>query len=151
MGLDCSHGAFHGAYSSFDRFRRAVCRSIGGSFPPHRVPGDPRWNEPVENPDKPGEFLDEGQFYYPEGWDQAAHPGLHEFFLHSDCDGEISPELCSALADEMEPLLPIIGKFDFLYGGGHIKLYGDGLEGTLRQFIAGCRAAAAAGEPLLFR
>ncbi len=35
MGLDCSHNAFHGAYSSFNRFRQFVSKSIGGSYPPH--------------------------------------------------------------------------------------------------------------------
>jgi hypothetical protein len=35
MGLDCSHDAFHGAYSAFNSFRKFICKAIGGSFPPH--------------------------------------------------------------------------------------------------------------------
>ena len=35
MGLSASHGGYNGAYSKFNRLRVAVCRAIGGSWPPH--------------------------------------------------------------------------------------------------------------------
>ncbi|WP_244185725.1 hypothetical protein [Bacillus sonorensis] len=36
------------------------------------------------------------------------HKGLTEFFGHSDCDGEISPEMCKIVADELEAILPYV-------------------------------------------
>jgi hypothetical protein len=32
MGLDTTHNAFHGAYSSFMRFREGVITATGGKF-----------------------------------------------------------------------------------------------------------------------
>lgn len=130
MGLDVSHDAWTGAYSAFNRFRQAVCGALGGSFPPHEEEG-----------------LDPDSWYWgneaqPEEW-----PGLKVFLAHSDCDGEISPEDAAKIADEMERLLPKIEALPI--GGGHIQRDGGIRKVTIR-FIDGCRAAAAAGEPLIF-
>ena len=130
MGLDTSHGAFHGAYSAFNRLRQAVAEATGGSFPPRK--------------DK---NLDQSQCYFGDDYDPATHPGLMEFLSHSDCDGEISPEMCQKVADDLEALLPVLDKRTDT--GGHLRgypRYGD----VTRAFIAGCRAAAKANEPLEF-
>lgn len=131
MGLDCSHDAFSGAYSAFNRFRKTVAKAAGGgSISPHD--------------DK---SLDDNMWYWGKGYNRETHPGLYEFFMHSDCDGDISPEMCVRVADELEALLPKIDQFGF--GGGHIDRDG-GFGAVTRRFIAGCRAAAAAGEALEF-
>jgi hypothetical protein len=83
MGLDISHDAFSGAYSTFGRFRREIARVVGVKFPPH--------NDPE---------LDNVFIYFPEGFEDRA-PGLFEFFCHSDCDGEIGPDTAAKLADEL--------------------------------------------------
>ena len=148
MGLDCSHDAFHGAYSAFNRLRQEVARAIGGSFPPH-------W-EYSEN----GSLLEEnGQvvynrelqgdsWYWGEGFAEHTHPGLYEFLSHSDCDGEISPEKCVQVADYLEEILPKVEALN-RQAKGHIAFYG-GYVTVLKKFIAGCRAAANAKEPLKF-
>ena len=112
MGLDCSHDAFHGAYSAFNRLRQEVCRAAGGEY------------------------------------NIESNPGLFEFLNHSDCDGEISPEMCKLVADELEELMPKF-KESLPPSGGHIALQ-EGYVNVLRKFIEGCRAAYAAGEPLIF-
>lgn len=66
---------------------------------------------------------------------EESHPGLWSFFCHSDCEGEMTAEECAACANEMEALLPILS--------------GEVLERT-RKWIAGCRAAVKANEPLEF-
>lgn len=130
MGLDCSHDAWNGAYSAFDRFRSAVCRAWGG-----------RW---VEGPPSPQMY-----WYTPDDTSKDTHPGLYEFLSHSDCDGEISPELCKHLAKEMTELLPALEILDNLeQPGGHLSHLG--YTGAARRFIKGCEAAAAANEPLEF-
>lgn len=151
MGLDCSHDAFHGAYSAFNRFRQAVCKALGpnASFPPHwqyDEKGDMRKDENgLVMYDR---SLDERNIYFPEGFSEEANPGLWEFLTHSDCDGEISPEMCVKVADEMEKLLPAIEGLGW-DSHGHIAARG-GLVEVTKKFIAGCRAAAEAGEPLDF-
>jgi hypothetical protein len=134
MGLYVSHNAFNGAYSAFNRMRQEVARAMGGSYPPHNEFG----------------ILVQGfktdRWYWGPGYSRATHPGLWEFFCHSDCDGNISPEMCANVADELEALLPKIrNDLDW----GHIERAG-GYREAVRSFIAGCRAAAAADEPLEF-
>jgi len=131
MGLDCSHDAFHGAYSAFNRFRQIIAKVMGGSFPPH------------EDPEL------EANAWYWEGDDYSkeTHPGLYAFMMHSDCDGDMSPRICKCVADEMEVLLPEIEKHGM--GGGHIEAAG-GYKAVAERFIAGCRAAHEANEPLEF-
>lgn len=131
MGLNCSHDAFDGAYSAFNRLRQAVAESMGGSFPPH---DDPQF-EIKEN------------WYWGDGYGKESHPGLFIFMSHSDCDGEISPTDCLAVADDLEKLLPLLPGDNT--GGGHIQSQG-GYQNVLTKFINGCRAAAKESESLLF-
>ena len=130
MGLDISHDAFSGSYGSFNRLRQTVAKTMGGSFPPH------------DNPS-----LDHDQWYVGDGVSEAAFPGLWAFLKHSDCDGEIDAKTCACLAIELHRLLPSIDNFGT--GSGHIQRDG-GYGGVARQLIAGCNAAYAANEPLVF-
>jgi hypothetical protein len=148
MGLDCSHGAFSGAYSAFNRLRQEVAWVIGGSFPPHYL----RNLDGSLALDKHGnaqrDTERDEQFFYidSETYGRADNPGLWEFLCHSDCDGEISPEMCAKVADELEALLP---KVRIGEGGGHI-LRGGGYRAVLQRFIDGCRDAHRRNEPLTF-
>lgn len=143
MGLDCSHDAFHGAYSAFNSFRQEVAHAIGGSYPSHWKRDDSgRLIQPLQR----DESLDDNRWYWGDkGYSQEKNPGLFEFFCHSDCDGEISPEMCKTVSDELEPLLEKMPNESF----GHIAGRG-GYRQVLQYFIDGCRAAHAAGEPLDF-
>lgn|SRR5574343_223131 len=144
MGLDCSHEAFHGAYSWFNRLRQCICRAVGpnSSFPPHW-----QYNEDgTLKKDHKGLVMYnhdlDPDFYYIESGYQDTHPGLKEFLSHSDCDGEISPEMCLLVANDLEELLPAIEEL------GWVDM--DYLEYT-RRFIIGCRLAHKNGEPLTFQ
>ena len=134
MGLDCSHGAFHGAYSSFNRLRQEIARECGGSFPPHE---DPK--------------LDPNCWYWHASEVPAEHrEGMQEFLNHSDCDGEVSPEMCVKVAGALEWVAARLR----VSGDGHLKRHGLGEVGGTRsaaeKFAAGCRAAAEKGESLAF-
>lgn len=136
MGLDTSHDAFHGAYSAFNNFRRFLLKSIGGSFPPH------------ENKELKG-----GHWYWEEEseYSSETHKGLLEFFAHSDCDGEISPEMCKLVADELEEILPKVQELAEIEPSyGHIARDG-GWVAVTNLFIEGCRLAHKCNEPLEFR
>lgn len=152
MGLDCSHDAFHGAYSAFNRLRQFVCAATGpdGSYPPHYVYGPGGSVQEGHNGTllrKPG--LDEDMWYIGDDFDRETHAGLWEFLTHSDCDGEIAPDMCAKVADDLEALLPAMEALGWAEHGGHIER-GGGYVATVKRFIAGCRDAAAKGEPLLF-
>ena len=129
MGLDVSHDTFTGAYSAFHRFRIAVARATGGDI--HQTDSWPM----------------EAYFELGPGHDNESHPALFEFLGHSDCGGEIDPVTAGKLADEMEVLLPALDAMGD--GGGHLARAG-GYGAVARRWIAGCRRAAQAGEPLEF-
>lgn len=147
MGLDCSHDAFHGAYSAFNRLRQEVCYVTGGSFPPHWVRNeDGSLKRDCHQLLIYDQTLDGKMIYFGDELDDKS--GMYCFLCHSDCDGEISPEMCVKVADDLEAILP---KIEALadQGGGHIQ-YCGGFAEVLKKFIAGCRLAAHNNEPLLF-
>lgn len=150
MGLDCSHDAWHGAYSAFNRFRQKIAEAMGGSYPPHKDVS-----------------LAERDWYWGEGYSAGTHPGLMVLLSHSDCDGEISPEDCIKVANDLEALLPQIAELDDgdVTGGASFTRKGDDIEvnrhpghiaraggyvAVTEKFISGCRAANAADEALEF-
>ncbi len=119
MGLDTSHNCWHGAYSAFHRWRIGVARCIGIDL--EQMAG-----------------FENGAM----SWSQVIDP-LKHLLYHSDCDGELEPEVCGPIADRLEAILPLLPNGD---GGGHI---GDWRKKT-QQFIDGLRKAAAAGEAVEF-
>ena len=122
MGLDITHNAFHGSYSSFNRLRKDIAEVWGGSYPPH---SDPK--------------LDNRYVYFPENMDEQS--GMAIFMGHSDCDGEISSSDCKKVADELEEILPKLKHLD----NGLRSSYS-----ILEQFINGCRLAHSNNETLEF-
>lgn len=118
MGLDTTHDCWHGPYGSFMQWRRVVCEAAD-------------WG-----------VLDEydgfgGEKPFP------ADDVLTELLHHSDCDGDLKWEICGALADRLEGLLPAIARKDSLPS---FPYYGD----ATRAFIAGLRRAHEARENVEF-
>jgi hypothetical protein len=146
MGLDTTHDAFHGAYSAFNSLRQEVCHAIGGSYPPHFLRNyDGDLAKDANGSVIYDRSLDEQRFYLPDDFTEEDNPGVWEFLKHSDCDGDIAPELCSVMADELDKIVPKMRED----GVGHIAARG-GFRAVLVKFVAGLRAAAAEGVPLGF-
>ncbi len=156
MGLDCSHDAWHGAYSAFMRWRQKVAEVAGmpplelmeGFYSPigsGRLPTlyyGPGTGEPAfGSGSRP--FLADIDQRLPIKWGCLKPSALHELLYHSDCDGDIAPERCGPIADALEALIPLMPDED---GGGHVRNWRE----TTQRFVNGLRAAAAAGEPLDF-
>lgn len=135
MGLDISHDAFHGAYSAFNRFRQFILESIGGSYPPHK-------DKSLDN---------ECWYWETENLPLKDYEGLKIFFGHSDCDGEISSDMCKKIVDELESIMPQMEKYaKEIEAVGHIKSAG-GYMAVVNRFINGCKKAYENGECLEFR
>lgn len=149
MGLDCSHDAFHGAYSAFNSLRQIVTAAAGGSFPPHwKMDENMQLIRDSNGYCIPNPDIQDGYWVVDASYTKDKYPGLYEFLEHSDCDGEIPPEMCTKVADELEALIPKVVALNWPCGG-HIE-YQGGWEAVLRKFIAGCRWAAERYEPLEF-
>ncbi len=138
MGLDTTHGAFHGAYSAFSRWRNAI--EVAAEYPlvtderGHTYPSNINWDA-----------ITEDNLY--GKWETTPEDPLIVLIAHSDCEGEIYPEQAGPLADRLEQLLPLVN--DGEESWGHIARDG-GMVAVTKNFIAGLRAAAAAHEPLGF-
>lgn len=138
MGLDTTHNAFHGSYSAFCIFRKAVAAAAGGSYPPH----DPSLKDASGNP-----LRDDLWYFDNDITTTEKSPGLAAFLNHSDCDGFLTPNECKMIADEIEVLLPKIDEQDYM---GHAL--GKGWISTIaRRWIAGCRLAARKRQKLHFK
>lgn len=83
MGLDVSHDCWSGSYTSFGRFREALCE-LGGFGRLHSYQGFGGTKE------------------WPDG------DALIKLLDHSDCDGDIASADCGPLADRLEQLLPAL-------------------------------------------
>lgn len=71
MGLDTTHNAWHGSYSSFNHWRAEITKLVG-----------------IENLHDMEGFGGEIKWTY---WE---HNDLYPLLSHSDCDGELTVEEC---------------------------------------------------------
>lgn len=150
MGLDTTHNCWSGAYGAFMKWRTELAKAAGlpplelmegfytplsasyGSTLEHGAGGgDPYWRISL---------LDEA---LPISWECLKPSPLHELLNHSDCDGEIPWESCSAMADALESLIPKLPSGD---AGGHIRNWRD----KTATFVAGLRLAAELKENVEF-
>lgn len=91
MGLDTTHGCWHGPYSYFNEWRAAVAEAAGIED----LHG--YWElRPPENIEQ----LHGMWFHMPEGGPLAI------LFNHSDCEGYILSHHCKDLAEAMLEILP---------------------------------------------
>lgn len=152
MGLDTTHGCWHGAYSAFHRWRKTIAFTAG--LPPlDLMEGFFEYGDNFSgcftllkhNPDTMlREAIERDVIQYlPIQWECLKPSPLHILLRHSDCEGEIESKDCGPLADALEELLPELPEGD---DKGHIGNWRD----KTRGFIEGLRAAAEAGENVEF-
>ncbi len=101
MGLDFSHTDAHWSYGGFNRARTRLAAVLGHDF-------DMLCNEGVP----------------------ADHPLLKDaiapLLMHSDCDGELSPEECRNIAPRLRELIAAWDDDDF--DRGEFLLLADGMD-----------------------
>jgi hypothetical protein len=151
MGLACSHGAWHGAYSAFNRWRRQLAKVAGlppldlmeGFYSP--IKGKQGYGVPTLycGANEPTDNLRELDSLLPIKWESLKEDKLHILLYHSDCDGDIAWEDCSEIADSLERVIPLLPEE---MAGGHIGYWRE----KTQTFVDGLRMAAAAKENLDF-
>ena len=129
MGLDTTHDCWHGAYSSFTRWRNELASVAGYQLA--TIEYDDGWRSETV-------LIDWGHLATEETlagkWSETPGDPLLVLIVHSDCDGGIYPEQAQVLADRLEELLPLLpSKND----AGHIGNW----RNKTQQFIDGLREA----------
>lgn len=122
MGLDTTHDAWHGPYSSFNKWRTWLAKFEGIELDKMQgYGGDIEWTKEQKESD-----------YYP-------------LLFHSDCDGELSVEECKQtgkwldkLIEKYKPEKPDNG-----------KMIDWNLQHAV-SFMLGCKKAISANEPIEF-
>lgn len=87
MGLDTSHDCWHGPYSSFNDFRRAVAKVLG--FDLDSMVG----------------------FGGLQSWDDLPADALHPLLNHSDCEGQLTPQECAGIMKRLREIAPDLGEW----------------------------------------
>ena len=153
MGLDTTHDCWHGPYSAFMRWRRAVAQAAG--LPPLELMegfferGD--YRDPIRDYAATCPELAEHLYAsLPIRWEALRPNPLHALLSHSDCDGSISAAECGPMADALEAVLPGLAEIAIRDPSIHRATY-DGIRAATERFIAGLRRASAAGEYVEFR
>lgn len=119
MGLDTTHDAWHGPYSSFMRWRTFIAKKAGlGNLRDYEGYG--------------------GQLPF----SSIEQDGLRTLLSHSDCDGELTPDECKSISDDLMNLLPLMN------GADPNEQY---FKEKTETFINGCMAAYHLKETLYFQ
>lgn len=142
MGLDTSHGCWHGSYGAFSRWRDAVAAAAGYLFEKNEHGQDIVALDWGSIQREIGDDLLGRWSFMPRRVDGSPDP-LIVLLAHQDCGGEIQEDMCAPLADRLEELLPLLPN----EGGGHLSA---GIPRVTQQFIAGLRRASSAGEAVEF-
>lgn len=87
MGIAFSRSTAHWSYSGFDRFRQRLSLAIG-----------------VDRDAANDAIRDGGMAAWNKVWD-AVHDPIKDLLLHSDCDGELTPEQCAVIAPRLRQLV----------------------------------------------
>lgn len=140
MGLDTSHGCWHGSYSSFSIFREALARAA-------------EW--PADGPEEGFEASGGSRINWAslpdgwvmgEGWESVPEDPLVILMAHSDCDGVLPVFALTPLADRLQELRPIVYEAAMHFAPDRAEFMPELLD----QFVRGLRLAAARGEPVVF-
>lgn len=84
MGLDTTHGAFNGPYSSFMRFRIFISKFY-------------------DLPKELDEIYSKSKL--------ALTDGIYALLNHSDCDGKLTPKECNLIMHELNELISNVKSF----------------------------------------
>lgn len=141
MGLDTSHDAWHGAYSSFGAWRREVAIAAG-LLERDQTLFQKRYYDPEDMRDSPLDWEKLNLMTDCYGvWHEEPEDPIWYLINHSDCDGVIQFAHLLPLADRLEALIPKVDDESSVS-----EWYGS----RTRRFVDGLRLAAAEGKDLRF-
>ena len=160
MGLDTTHGCWHGPYSQFMRWRVWLAKQAGmpslylmeGFFTVERGDYSPiLGRDGYSVSDSVRIALGE---HLPIRWESLKRDPLHRLLSHSDCEGHIPARYALPIAKRLEQIASNAER-EGADVPGHAPdvergIY-DSMIAACRRFAKGLREAAACGERVEFR
>jgi hypothetical protein len=153
VGLDTTHDCWVGSYTHFGMWRQELARAAGYTL---KQQADVPW----PTIELPQDLFTKESYMGDWGNGPAVEDPLLYLLVHSDGEGVIHPEQGRHLAARLEQLLPALtvdganesaARYEQLLPGLTIeRLTQEWLEDKTKRFIKGLRAAADAGEDVLF-
>ncbi len=142
MGLDVSHGCWHGSYIFFNVWRAEVAKCFG--IPLALMEGFYDGEIVKLAASSPLDSLSARRLELglPLAWERLKPEPIHILLNHSDCDGEIAVDDCIPIAIQLESII------DKLPGAD--SEYRFDMQELARKFAAGLRQASEDGEAVLF-
>ena len=125
MGLDTSHNAWHGPYSSFNNFRRWLAEKIEINL-----------NDYIG-------YRNESATKKLTSIDHKLMP----LFNHSDCEGILTPDECKQIAEGIEEVLKNMSKEEIEHPENEYSLSN---YNKAKQFREGCLLAYSLDENIEF-
>lgn len=163
MGLDTSHNAWHGPYSSFGHWRNWVAIQLG--LPPldlmegfytteHDTDngylkgyGNPFYHAKLRLTGEEYKDIQSVQIGLPIKWSCLKEDPIHELLNHSDCEGDIPWESCGKIAERLKHLL---NNIQLNESSPDTDFINDYLINKTKQFMEGCQLAFEKRERLEF-
>jgi hypothetical protein len=162
MGLDTTHNAWHGPYSSFNQWRHWLAEQIG--IPLEIMEGFylnddklyPNLFMLLEYKFPAGDELEMAEVRrlknkLPLKWNVLKPDPLHKLLYHSDCDGYINWVDCGKIAVRLNEILLQISN-DNAESRSPLteRANYDGMYNATKRFMKGCELAFKNKEKLLF-
>jgi hypothetical protein len=121
MGLDTTHDAWHGPYSSFNQWRTEIASHIG-----------------INLREMDGYKMQGFRIIPGLPWDDWVDHDLYPLLIHSDCEGELTPDECRRIANALGEILPKMDPEN------------EYLLRKTKQFHDGCQRAALLNQVIEF-
>lgn len=160
MGLDTSHNAWHGPYSSFGEWRKWIAKQFNiplnlmeGFYDNSKgedyfMPGygNPFYYAKIRLTDKEYKGIKDIEAGLPIKWESIKKDPIHKLLNHSDCEGIIGWKSCGKIAERLKFLLNNIALDDSPeYGFAN-----EYMVNKTKQFMEGCQLAFEKQERLRF-
>jgi hypothetical protein len=154
MGLDISHGTWHGAYGAFHNWRRKIAKVLGlppldlmdGFYNPLSNKGIgalPTLYHPLNYGEEYSHSLKRLDENLPIRWEILKEDPIYELLYHSDCDGILEVEKLPAIRDRLIAIKELLPDEEV---SGHIGSW----KIKTQTFIDGLNEAIKAGENIEF-
>lgn len=155
MGLDTTHGAWSGSYSSFNEWRTWVASKIGipldlmeGYYTSDPNNADMNW---IHSSNCTGRGANQFRLILPLRYSAFRPNPLHALLNHSDCNGHLTVTQCKGIAKELGLILKVTERHIISCDQQIENAYETKMYDYTERFMKGCQAAVRKKQRIEFQ